>query len=883
VFSAQADNNTIFDKLGITAYAYDLAVVGDYVYYVWAQLDIASTAQSLWVTVLNKNTNDVVLSAARIEASTLAKAIKCVTLGSSVYVFSFKSDNTIEGFICDSSSSLFAISGPVSIETSAGFGVIPTAGMSDAFPFDVLTVGSNIAIASKDNSGSKFFRLRVLDAALASVAVGSASAGPSQYTFGISLSYGFTTGKYFFACTMQTSSTAGSAQYSEVTVTGPSAAFSAFTTISALGKLTNIGSVIPTVGRYVVCIEQAFSSIVATDLGNERYHQMLTIDSAAFLVIFKPSACIASKPFMIGSDVRVVVAYDSSTQATFFLIDPTTTSVLSKFFYGDAGGRIPYSLPSVVLNATDTYTLAVAKRLTNNGTSLRQGISAIFLLMNNLDRNWKTASLDESTIIVGSVLSTFDGDVAKEHGFLLSPQISNIATSGGGTLPAGTYQVYTVYEYTDRLGQRYQSAPSNSLSIALNGAQGLIFTADALNFSNDPRYSSTSGVSIVLYMTQANKTTPYRGAALATNPGVVAYTFGPIDSVNSSAEILYTFGGALPNAPTINCSLVGRFKNRVFLGGCDDKNQLFYSKERVSGEPVNFSNDLSVSLPAISGGVTAYQQMDDRFIIFKKDKIFAMAGDGPDDTGANNSFSIPSEIVSPVGCSYPKSVVVFPGGLLFKSEKGIWALDRALNVSYVGGEVEVYNSAKVTSSVLLEQANIVRFTLDSGVRLTYDYLVGQWSVDSGITAVTALNWDGSYTWLKADGGVYKEDPSVYTDNGAAISLTIETAWIKLMDLQGFQRIKRAILLGSYFTAHTVTVSVAYNYGAYERDYVYTPAAVNPEQFEIHLAKQKCESIKFKIVVTFAGSPGRGCNISGLTLLAGMKRGVNKLPVSQKVG
>ena len=78
-----------------------------------------------------------------------------------------------------------------------------------------------------------------------------------------------------------------------------------------------------------------------------------------------------------------------------------------------------------------------------------------------------------------------------------------------------------------------------------------------------------------------------------------------------------------------------------------------------------------------------------------------------------------------------------PEGLMFKSSKGIYLLSRALELKYIGADVEAYNAFDVTSAQLIPTVYEVRFTLTNGVCLVHDYYVDQWSVYTNIAAVDA--------------------------------------------------------------------------------------------------------------------------------------------------
>ena len=112
-------------------------------------------------------------------------------------------------------------------------------------------------------------------------------------------------------------------------------------------------------------------------------------------------------------------------------------------------------------------------------------------------------------------------------------------------------------------------------------------------------------------------------------------------------------------------------------------------------------------------------------------------------------------------------------------------------------------------------------------------------------------------------------------------LSFTTAWIKTAGIQGFVRVKRALLLGtvgtfpSFFDANNgLEVVVQYNY----RDdtsstYTWTDVdSTDRPQHEMHLQYQKCESLRFLVrEVPAAGAlTCPGASFSGISLRVGTK-------------
>jgi hypothetical protein len=302
------------------------------------------------------------------------------------------------------------------------------------------------------------------------------------------------------------------------------------------------------------------------------------------------------------------------------------------------------------------------------------------------------------------------------------------------------------------------------------------------------------------------------------------------------------------------------------------------------------------------GFITSIATIDDKLLVFKNSQIFYIVGQGPTNTGLNNDLSDAILITTDAGCIDPRSVVGSPVGILFKSRKGIYLIDRSLAVVYIGAAVEAYNSDNITSATLSADVNQVRFTLESGVTLVYDYFVQQWGVFTNSHAVDSLIWNGSTMLLRADGKVLEETSGVYTDDGQPIHLKLATSWFSFAQVQGFQRVRRAELLGAWKSPHQLKISVCYDFD----DTVVQEVLVNSTtpttfggaspygagsyggqfqlyQWRIDLARQKCQAVKFIIedLPSVTGS-GEGLSLSSLAFEVGAKQGLNKVPASQIV-
>lgn len=405
------------------------------------------------------------------------------------------------------------------------------------------------------------------------------------------------------------------------------------------------------------------------------------------------------------------------------------------------------------------------------------------------------------------------------------------------------------------------------------------------------KINTASKVIISIYRTEVNQTIFYRVTSLLSplyNDPNVDYLFF-LDTIADQVVIgndqLYTTGGEVENIAAPATSIMTSFKNRLIAVPQENRFQFWYSKQVVLGTPVEFSDVFVQNVDQRGGEITALGVMDDKLIIFKQNSIYYIVGDGPTPSGTFNDFSLPILITTDAGCSNKKSIVVMPEGLMFKSSKGIYLLSRALELKYIGADVEAYNAFDVTSAQLIPTVYEVRFTLTNGVCLSFDYYVNQWSVYSNISAVDATIFQNKYTYLQANGIILQETPGAYTDNGAFIQLYLKTSWNSFAGLQGYERFYDMLLLGDYKSPHTLNVEFAYNFDNTSSQVTSIPVLSDPGvyQFRIFPMTQKCEAFMLTIYDTQDSSFGEGFDISALIMRVGAKTGTQKMPASSAYG
>ncbi len=628
--------------------------------------------------------------------------------------------------------------------------------------------------------------------------------------------------------------------------------------------------------------------------------------------VFVRSVGLASKFFTYNGEHYVTTAFDSQLQATYFVYS-ISGDLVTKINQGVGGGYTVSSiLPTAVQMDTGKFIVPTLKKgvlQAEDGVLFTLlGVSSTIIDFTALN-NFITAELADNLHIVGGVLQSYDGVTVNETGFAIFPEgiSSTIVDVGTGNMANGTYQYSVVYAWTDNQGKLHRSTDSIGFEVVIAGGPSNVdLEIPTL------RISKKDNVFIEVYRTEANGTLFYKvtsNTALTLNDPTVdtiVYSDDKTDAQLISGEILYTTGGVLSNISPPSCTAVVNWKNRLIIKSSDEQNVIWYSKIRNEGFPVEFSDELTVTVDPRGGDITALGVLDDKLIIFKESSIHLLAGDGPNNLGLQSDFGQPQLLASDVGCVDINSVIETPVGLMFKSSKGIFLLDRGLSVIYVGAEVEAFNGSRITASRLVPDVNQIRFTTEDNLCLVFDYYFKQWSTFTNHEAVGATIYDGSFCFIKANGFVYKEDTSSFMDGSNRIKMKIVSAWMSMADLQGFQRFYKLLLLGSYKSKHRLRVKLGYNFNTAftEETEIIVQDTIDPTaygedspygsgspyggeyplyQWRIFPKQQKCQSFRVCIEDIMDDVYGESFSISNMRLEIGVKQGSNKLATNRSVG
>jgi hypothetical protein len=443
-----------------------------------------------------------------------------------------------------------------------------------------------------------------------------------------------------------------------------------------------------------------------------------------------------------------------------------------------------------------------------------------------------------------------------------------------------------VIEWSDSVGNILRSTPSVATSITAGGGTSIDVTA-YVTFQTLFNHVGINGAfrnaRLVIYRTDTNGSVFYRLTTVSLTSSVSnTATYNDNVAVVATSTPLYTTGGSLENIPPPPFRSISAGVSRIF-GLSWESDSLWFSKKFVEGEVPQFNEALSAQIERVGGNPIAVIEMDDKIVVFKERAISVFFGDGPDETGAGQ-FQGPQVVNSEIGAVTDRAVVLTDEGIIFKSQQGIWLLNRGLSCQYIGAEVEDYNSLTYVGCFNLSDRNQTWFFTAEGTTLCYDSYHRLWSVfsDQAAKSVAVINSVPNYLHNGTANYAY-EDKSTYTERGNNYACTITTGWISLAGLQGFQRIRRVAFVGAKYATHTVTVQAYYDFSStVQATYTVasdTIAADGVYQYQLRLNQQKCEAVKFVLSMT---SSNQGFDLSGMSVEVGIKPKTARMAAVKRV-
>lgn len=505
--------------------------------------------------------------------------------------------------------------------------------------------------------------------------------------------------------------------------------------------------------------------------------------------------------------------------------------------------------PVVVDSSTLALYVAFQATATLSDKASRQGLRRVVLQPRTTAAAdyGRNVTVGRSTFLNVGQLACFDGVRAPDYLFVCQPSVYAKSAIGGGGMVAGTYTYSVVAEYRGADGLLQRSRPSNptSYTLALSNVQFSVqpetldhheadlagANASAARSVTLAEYRGPKDDATILYRLSVDPNfnvivnDPFSGTVTLSDNSTDANIDGQNTPLTTRPP-LYTTGGILEDYQPPTFVSLALHRNRLW-GIIGTRRELWFSK--------SFQDDIGVAPGfhpnfrfVIDEDLVVVRSMDDKLVAFSATRPYFLPGDGPAPNGQGSDFPgalIP--VAAESGCTNPRAIAETPAGIIFLGARGFYLLTRGLEVQYIGRPVEDTLAAfpNVTSGVLVPKSNHVRFTCNSADGLTgcvvvCDYQQGQWSTATYTDPATgststpiadACLWRGVWTFVTPAGKVYQEAEGSYLDDG--------TAWVyasgELCDITaggalGFQRIRKAGLLGQRLTDCDLTLSFSYD-------------------------------------------------------------------------
>lgn len=671
------------------------------------------------------------------------------------------------------------------------------------------------------------------------------------------------------------------------------------------------------------------------------FNTMTVAGTVGTPTLFMGSVSINSKAFAVSGIPHILATYTYSSivgatigasvvQPTHFLLnlynvtpsmggsanDDVVANIAAKISPDEAAPFAPSTgrLRGVHQNSSGSYECSLLQNSnfgieTQNASVYAQYYSPTGVINSIYDfslSNPDAQDLGNNQIIASGEVVMYDGASVVEQNFHIYPNgaaatPANVGGSMGSSSANTLYGYIYLYEWIDNKGQVHRSFPSPVVN-PLAAGQAYTFASGTTTGSVSLtipmlRVTNKSGSDVVvnIYRTTGNGSIYYLLGSFGTvtnDPSVnsVTYVDTASDSAITSNLQIYTTGDLGYFAPPAAKAL-SSFKNRSLLIPFEGGYNFLFSNQVLQNFPVQYVPFFDLNIGTIAGQLVTLAGMDDKIIIFKSGKIVGPAilyivGTGPSASGASNDFTDPLPVAVDVGCVDRSSIVMTPDGLIFKSEKGIYLLNRGLQAAYIGAPVESYNQYSVLSAQLIPDTTQVRFILSNGTMLMYDYFYKRWATFSCPAGISDCIFEGKHTYVASDGTVYQESPGVYYDGtNTPVLMSFTTSWIKLAGIQGYQRAYWYMLLGEYLSSHQLSVSTYLNFSdAATQTNTITPSSTNfLENWRGFFANQRCQSFQVAVTEVYSGTLGASFTMSAISLVAGIKSPFRTFSSAQTVG
>lgn len=454
---------------------------------------------------------------------------------------------------------------------------------------------------------------------------------------------------------------------------------------------------------------------------------------------------------------------------------------------------------------------------------------------------WRPAAHNGVTFLSGGLVSYFDGVRVAESGFVVRPPAVTMSTNGTASFTAtgDGIRVVATYEQVDSAGNWHISGVSDPVkSGAFSNKENLAIVVRPLGISARIATATDPSVRITLWATPDGGESPYFFLTSLVNTLTGStQTYNMTAHVNESGAMLMGTGelpgtGAqqdrrAPPGMDLLCSYNG------FLVGAVGET-IYWSGQDIGGEGT-WWNPLFQQPCSGGGDIQALDCQDGTIFAWKRDRIFALAGQPPTDNGADGGLGAPVRLAVDIGAISPFTCMTTMG-IFFVSTRGIELLTRSRSVEFIGeGIQDTFDAFPHVTAMTFDAASSCVYiecaagfsaglATGAGRTLIFDTRMKVWrAVDRRAVSASAdvaaqdgcIVWDGDayrYAWLRTTGDIYVESAEHHLDPGdVRVRMYGKTSWVHLSGIQGEQNVEGVLLLGEKVEDHDLVVGVANDY------------------------------------------------------------------------
>jgi hypothetical protein len=585
-------------------------------------------------------------------------------------------------------------------------------------------------------------------------------------------------------------------------------------------------------------------------------------------------------------------AFRAQLQNTYFLYRHDGLLCGKAVWSRAAGFRTAGSLPNVQLTSGSTsFSFCGGERrvieLGANQTGYADtGPRDITITFDSNDAR-RCARLGQTMYIAGgSEVLQYDGRSIVEVGFHLYPWNFGSIEVPAGNLADGVYTLKPSWRYDNAKGERERSTSATTGQVTIAAGPNGITTSSFI-----PLYTThKSGVTAESWRTAVAGSTFYKTTSsdptATSNPNrfveddPTAGFNAQLNDELADTDLLTKEphpenGDELENLAPPSATLIVASADRLFLAGIPgEPNKIAYSKLRNEGSIAAFHDALTVLLPSSTGAITGLAFLNETLVAFCETAIYKIDGSGYSNTSEGTNF-VPQLIASDIGAVSHEAIALIPAGLMFKSRKGWFVLNRGfavdtrLGAGYVGASVADYDSETVYAAHVVETQHQVRI-VTSGRVLAYDYLVDAWSEWSVADGLHACMWNGTHHVLATAAVRGQSTSYASADYGWDVEMLLH-----LGGLQGFARVRKILLLGEVRGSGSVRFRVGtYQESTYFDDKTWTisPTTAGTE-LEVKHGPSQQQHKAIRVRLTSHATAGEKPKLTALSLELGLKRGL----------